>query len=372
MLSPEPAVGAPGRHVAAEYALLSVCLQAEWTPARMGEVRYLVACGIDWERFDTLAAYHLVRPRVYHSLLEICPEALPEATLAEYVEVQRAADVRNRFLARELHRVLEHLQRHDVPALSFKGPLLARTIYGAYRQRRSNDLDVLIPPSSAQAAEECLAEIGYRRARLDASPLRWRLRSMMSGQFELMRGADVFVLDIHTRLLPPRYAFDLAFEELWHRSAAGVVGGRTFRLLAPEDHLLILCNHGVKNRWERLSFLCDVGFFVSEHRELEWSGVLRRARRQRGERALCLGVYLAHLVLESPLPEEIAGRLSSMSELGDLARNLARRLPEQPEAGLIGASERFRFHMRAQDTLPARIRYAGFAALRRLWDVVGK
>jgi len=174
-------------------------------------------------------------------------------------------------------------------------------------------------------------------------------------------------VDVHLSIMPPGYYYPIDFHTLWQRSRRINVAGISVHGFSPEDTLQVLCYHGIKNRWERLKHYCDVAETVrSHHTDMNWDVVLARARRARGEGILLLGLHMADVLFDVPIPSEVQLRIRENKHVLQLSRWLLGRLPHQVELGMMDAKERFRLHTDVQDTWTTKLRYITYSALRHL------
>jgi hypothetical protein len=351
-----------------EFNLLDACVRTVLAPDQGDgfDVRRQIKDDIDWDGFCELAAYHRVYPLVNRALASSrAKKACPPDIVERFEDASRAFRYRNQFLLEELHRVLEGLRDHNIPALPLKGPTLAEDLYGSLCLRQSSDIDLLVPEDAAQSVEKCLSDFGYHVPRYPSASVRGALRNFIHGQFNLTRGR-VFYLDVHLRMVPPLYAYNAEFQELHRRSTTTIVAERTFPRLAPPDRLLLLCHHGIKNQWKRYTFLCDIAGFIENEGHVDWQEVLSIAHTSHAKRALCLGVYLAHEVVGSALPPDIAREMETMENIRRIAHRLKIRLPETVEKDTMKMGERTYFHFVTQDSFRAKLQYVAAAALRRV------
>ncbi len=73
----------------------------------------------------------------------------------------------------------------------------------------------------------------------------------------------------------------------------------------------MLCIHGSKDFWERLSWIADVSELVQSHPALDWDRVLRFAQPLHATRMLNLGLALAAGVLGASLPPKYSARVQA-------------------------------------------------------------
>src|SRR6056297_2612715 len=136
------------------------------------EVAGILAAGEEpeWGRLVDLAARHRVMSILYVNLPKLgldgrLPEDRREYLRAWYLKITGG----NMRLRHVLGRVIEVLGAGGVPAVPFKGPVLAQILYGDTVMRPSGDLDVLVPQALAGRAREVLLAAGYRPGDIDLS-----------------------------------------------------------------------------------------------------------------------------------------------------------------------------------------------------------
>lgn len=148
--------------------------------------------------------------------------------------------------AKNLEHVIAHFNAAGLTPVVFKGWTLAR-LYARPGLRPYGDVDVLV-----ERSEET-------RARAVMAALSAELRSFV---------------DLDMRVLG-RFLPDRSFSELVARSSTEEVGGCRFRVLAPEDHLRLVCLHQLDHGAWRPLWLCDVAAFVEAlPAEFSWGTTL--------------------------------------------------------------------------------------------------
>jgi hypothetical protein len=317
----------------------------------------------DWGTIYRLAQHHAVVPLVHVARCRLDEENAP--SVREKLHRIRA---RSQFLVGELKQILDALTEAGVRALPIKGPVLTHQAFPDLRYRFSGDLDLLIRKEDLSAVASVLKARGYEAVEAQ-SPLRRRLRTLIHSQHTFRRGAAVFFLDVHTRIMPPLYAYNPDFDALWTRAQEVDVLGDPVRCLAPIDRLLMLCFQGVKNRWDRLKYVSDVAAALQAD-PVDGAEALARARSLASERALLLGTTLAHELLDAPLPELIRGRVQEIPAIQTLRERVKEALAHPRERTITSFRDRVAFQFKVQDRMSTRLRYAAFAAFRKVVDPV--
>lgn len=200
--------------------------------------------------------------------------------------------------------MLDLLARHGIPALPFKGPLLADALYADLAARESCDLDVLLRRQDLAHATSVLLDEGYTTdLPSDARHQAAYLRARYELHFSTADGA--VPIEIHQAFLPDSYCLRFDYDALWLRLERHTFCGRQVLSLAPEDLLLMLCAHGAKHAWTEQSGIRDVARLleIAQHR-ISWPAIMERARAMGGVRILLLGLLLADQ-LDAPVPVDL-------------------------------------------------------------------
>jgi Uncharacterised nucleotidyltransferase len=258
---------------------------------------------IDWGRFVAVADRNGMAPLASHVLDLHCRELVPAASRDLLGNYFRVNELRSRLLTRELRRVLDALESQGIEAVPFKGPLLSTVAYGHPALREFIDLDIIVRHADVPAARERLGKLGYRRD-MDAWGPRHERAYIETWNEDLWVSPDGLVyLDLHWRLFPPRFPFQLGPERFRPFLETVSLEGRPVRTLSPEVLLVYLCLHGMKDRWRRLIGLCDVDRVLRLRGAPDWGAVPSLAATAHGRRAVGLGLLLARALLGAPVPD---------------------------------------------------------------------
>jgi hypothetical protein len=238
--------------------------------------------------------------------------------------------------------------------MPYKGPALACQVYGDLRLRSFIDLDILVPGIEVPRVRDLLVENGYEpRIKMTPGKQRAILRSECD---EVFIGANGRIIEIHWAITPPFFAFHLKTEDLFARSTTIDLLGKQVLAPAPEDLLLILSVNGAKDMWSRLEFICRVAELLRRYPEISWPTAFMRARELGAERMLMLGLFLAHRLLDTPLPEDVSQSVQQTKILWSMADQVCERLFVGPEAA-PGQFELTRFRLRSRERVRDRLTY---------------
>jgi hypothetical protein len=356
-----------------EHELLLCCAHTRRSSEITGRIAALLSEDIDWELVLRLAQEHRLRSLLYWQLSGACPEAVPKNTLDQLRNHFRANHLRNLFLTGELLKLLRELEASGIPAIPYKGPVLATAVYGNLALREFGDLDVLVRKDDAMKAREVLSSLGY-------SP-QYRMTQAQEAAFleydrqlPLVRD-DGCMVELHWTVTPRAIYFLLGPEYLWERAERGSLGSGTVASFPPEDLLLILCVHGSAHLWERIGWICDIAELVRVSENVDWEQLLKRASALNSKRMLLLGLVLANDLLDADLPERVLREVRDDADVRALAAEVYGRLFSEDMRGreLFEGSARWRFHFRMIERLRDKLRYCIHRATTPTlsdWEVV--
>ena len=128
-------------HPEAELLVLSARLRSS---DKSGSARALIQPVCDWGYLLQAAQDHGVIPLLYRHLHEASPDVIPEEMLKRLRDEAVANTRSNLALTRELFKLLDLFEAHDIYAIPYKGPVLASVAYGDIALRQFVDLDLIV------------------------------------------------------------------------------------------------------------------------------------------------------------------------------------------------------------------------------------
>lgn len=343
----------------AEYQLVLRCARTVLPSEEATHLRTLTAAGIDWPTLLRLADRHKLMPLVFTHLHRLCPQTVP-APVLQTLRARFQKNLRQMLLrATELVRIVRVLREHGIQALPLKGPVLAIYAYGNLALRQAGDLDLLIPPTAVRQTLTLLQTLGYSRT-LALHPAQEAAHIRHGSEMALACETRRIKVDLHWRFTDNWYMFPLALDDVWPRLATLVMADTRVPTLAGEDMLLYLCYHGSKHHWDRLSWLCDVAALLRRHPDVDWDRLMQRATVLRNQRALTLGLQVAHRLIGSALPEPVRQYTRQDAVVPRLIRAVYHELFETPEEKTPGQAKRTRlrklaFRLQLQASVPFKV-----------------
>jgi hypothetical protein len=358
-LQRQPRTDASGPHGSAwrcrpEIQLLLCLARAHLSPEDENRLDRILKQPLDWDAFVRLARRHRLLPLCARHLNRLAPDQVP----AEPMEVMRRYTEQNvrrsLLLTGELRTIMRLLEEVGIPALAYKGPVLAQDVYGSVALRDMLDLDILVRKGDALRARELLFERGYRSC--VPTGARWDSYLLWSGcNFPLIHDAAGFVVELHWT---PETCFPEALlRELWQRGEGVSLAGMDVQTFARQDLLLLLCLHGCRHLWERLDWVTGVAELLRVT-EVAWDEVIWLASCLGGRRALYLGLALTHELMGAPVPEDVLRRARSDRQMEWLIDAACQQLFSDPQ--LLAHQLGYPFHafqLRSKERLRDRVRY---------------
>jgi hypothetical protein len=184
--------------------------------------------------------------------------------------------------------------------------------------------------------------------------------------FEFVRKDERVVFEVHWSFLNRVHAFHLDPEKVWASKRPFELAGRQTFCFAPEHLLVYLCAHGCKSLWTRLRWVCDIAELMVRHTDMDfWRRVEQTARQSRSNRMVSIGLYLAHHLLEAPLPGRYRTSLENDGAITSLARQIIDQLfvPGQQNGKAANPAV---FHLKMREHQVDRLPYVKHLA--HLWS----
>jgi hypothetical protein len=308
-----------------EMELLLHCSRTRIDETTATHIRELANGEIDWPSLRALAHRHRVMPLLYRSLYKTCSELVPEDALGYLRQDYQANAARNLILTGELLKVLDAMESAGIPAIAYKGYVLAQTAYGDIALRQFNDLDVLIQEENLWRARDELAPLGFE----PVPPYDRFERGNYhrgDGEFKLRHREREITLEIHWLPVTRSFTFEPDLEDLFQRAQEIELEGWGIRRIPPETMLLVLCVHGTHDGWPRINFICDIAEYIHSEPEMDWERTFNLAHQFGSQRMLRIGMLLASDVIGVTFSEPMLQFIHSDPTASSLARKISRKL----------------------------------------------
>jgi hypothetical protein len=316
-----------------EKRLLICCARTRMQSAIAEEIREIAARPLDWDYLLTAAAENSVMPLLGRHLPEVAANLVAPEHIERLRRACRASAIRCLSLAGELIKVVGQFQSEGILAIPWKGPILAAQAYGDMAMREYEDLDLILRQCDLRRAHDTMLRLGFR-AKYPWILVRGGTRSLVPGEYNYIDDARRIIVELHTELTLRHFPVTLDLEEYSRRLVSVSLSGHSLQTSSIEDVLPMLCIHGAKDFWERISWVADISELVQRVPMLDWDAVWRRTERLKAERMLSLGLALTAGLLDAPLPAEVHLRVQrdkiATSVAAELRGMLLRRNPVLP------------------------------------------
>ena len=287
------------------------------------EIKSLISKDINWRIFIRTAENHRLIPLIFQRL-RLISAVLPQEVSEDLQSRAENCARRNLKFSARLINLAKLFEENDIEFISYKGATLARLAYGDASLRQFGDLDFLIHKKDFPKVKKAILENGGKTA--------WNLSDKQEKavlkhyyEFPFKFGVSPVLVEVHWSFMESFFGFDYKTEEVFRRSQIISIHGKDVRTLSVEDLLVVLCVHGSKHYWKRLSWICDVGKLV-QAQPIDWNAVVKLAEKSGCRRMLALGLLLAKDLLKMDLPEQIQQLIEREKEIESLAEKLKSRI----------------------------------------------
>lgn len=306
-----------------EIELLLCCARTQPSSEISQQIQNLVQQSIDWGFLLQTAARHKVLLLLYQNLKTLCPEAVPKPVLSELRNFFHTNAAHNLFRTQELLKILKLFQDNDIPAIPFKGPVLAASVYGNLALRQFGDLDILVNPKDIIKARELLTTQEYK------------LIFDYGWQQTFVHSQKEIYIDLHWELTPFLLYFPFKlpdFETLYQRTKPLALSGESVIGFFPDDLLLILTVQVARSGFEAkesLAQICDLAELIHIQQTLDWEKLLKQVRILGLERPFYIGLHLVKTLLNPPLPATVKQTIQQQMQIDPVISIYAVRMQKQ-------------------------------------------
>jgi hypothetical protein len=311
-------------------------------------IRDLLGEGVNWDEVLACAIQHKLLPVLCERLHTPDTGRLAQDQREVWPELARSQGKNSLVLLGEMLRLHGLFEAGKIPAIPYKGPVLAWLAYHDFALRSFTDLDFVVPQRHIPVAVKMLQAAGYN-SRFDPGETKASGREPSAGEYAFVWEPHFLRVELHTERTLRYFPRPLNLDEMNARLIPVEIAGRTVRTFSVEDTLVMLCVHGAKHFWERLAWIVDVAR-LAKAQTVDWPLAMRIAEEMKCVRLLLLGLYLAHDLVGASLPEDILEK----AQLDANVRWLAGKVSEQiqgisdPSTGVL---PRALFRMRSGDGL---------------------
>ena len=254
-------------------------------------------------------------------------------------------------------RVLQRFNDEHIDAIPFKGPALGIRLYNKLSFRAFGDLDILIHRKDFYRVKEILITMGYQPFRSFSEKKEAKFLDTQMG-YEFVRHDERCVIEIHWSLVSRIHAFQIPDAQLWSNTEPIELQNKYVPGLDDIHLFIYLCAHGTKSFWARLRWITDIAELASiKSKEPDanawWALMIEHASRYNSARMVYLGIYLAHKLLNAPIPQPLIEQASNDQKVLFLYQRVVQALfvpPDKKKEVLKPIS----FHLQMKRAIPGQ------------------
>jgi len=326
-----------------ENQLLRLCCRTHADAQCAERIAVLSKLDLDWEFVLTFAHYHKVVPLVHKNLF--ARGSAPDFVIDRLNRTRKLNTINLLSRVGALTKIVAAMSAAGIEALPYKGPLLALIAYGDISLRMCGDIDLMVKSADVPAAIQVLTGLGYRTFQ-DADGV----EAAAGEDFESDTSTEDTVMDevgyhrafvsengltiveLHWHFRPRYVPMSLDIEQLWQQLETVPFAGAPVLSFPLEPLLVLLSAHGTKHRWSRMMWLCDIAELIRKHPDLDWDKVCHTAKSMGMTRNLSVGLWLAHSLLDAPIPQDVLASCSWMCRniADSIARDTLEKTRTQP------------------------------------------
>jgi hypothetical protein len=190
------------------------------------------------------------------------------------------------------------------------------------------------------------------------------------GQYLFSKPDSKLLVELHNDLTLRYFPRPLPLGDFFARQILVRVDTHDVPAPCVEDELVLICVHGAKHFWERLSCIADVAGLVAQQTKIDWERAAWAAKEVAAEHLLHTGLRLAIDVVHAELPEAVSSRVRGDAVAAKLADRALRWLPAAGYAppGLLQRAA-FRLRMRGNFFVaPAYLLRLSFSPTEEDWQ----
>lgn len=306
---------------------------------------------VSWPVLLNLASEHGVVAQLANRATQAIG-AIPSDVAQKIRELHRAQIFSSLQMTAELFRLVDIFRNANLSCVMVKGPVLALRAYGDTGARQYGDLDFLVRHRDIGRASELMIYAGYQ-ASISEEAIR---TEKIPGQYTFLRTSAPLLAEFHTERTMRYFPRGLPIEDFFTRQQGVELDGHTIPALSPEDELVLVCIHGAKHLWDRLTLITDVAAYATRQSALRWQESFATARAIGAERMLNAGLLLAQTLLRAPLPGDVALRVAADRSAAELVKQISVWLPSAGQQ-MPGVTSRALYRMRMRGSALGGLSY---------------
>jgi hypothetical protein len=308
---------------------------------------------IDWDLIFSTARAHGVAPLIFAHLQQ--PKAGSLDVPSEVFEKFRLCTYRNALrrdkLQANTEKALSYFQERGIDVMLIKGSALDLLVYAQPWYKISDDVDLVLKLSREAISDDEQREI---MAYLHNTGV----------EFDYYTHHDVVLNGV----LP------IDFDRIWEDADVFDLDGFRVYLMGPEDMLISVCTNSCRKRYFRLKSLCDTAEIIATYPELDWDGLVQRAKADHCGAIVYAALRAAEMTVGCDLPPAVLSDLGvgaiQARAIDYLVKQISQNMPLSSLYPYSGG-RLFARKVNAALALPY-VTYRPYQLGRRLWRLMGR
>ncbi len=208
---------------------------------------------------------------------------------------------------RRLILTSQKLDKHHIPYLAFKGPVLSEMLYSDPLVKDSVDLDLWVPLEYVEECHQTLYEEGFVRVapKIKLSPKQKQKNFSISHHYAYLHNEDKVVIELHWNITNPFSLLPLAFEEAFKEYRIVNLNNHELRTLSYEHYILYLAVHGSSHKWSRLHWLKDFSTLLKAANEEQLKSAFHLAEDFKLTKPLIQAFWISHELFGISVPSSL-------------------------------------------------------------------
>ncbi len=331
-----------------EFVLRCACWRPEHQDANI--VKNALPLPINWDIACDIAETHRLLPHFYKNLKLLFPQEIPETIFTSLKSKYFENAVRNTRHCSFLVKVLSLLNERNICVIAFKGPVLAKDIYGSYELRQFSDIDILVSLYDVPKSWDILIHSGFRP---DLYLDKAQLEKYIAVEDHMGFSKGNIYLELHWELTGLYLSHPVRFDDVNSNLQKIKILKQAVSTLSPETLFVYLCIHGNKHGWAVLEQICCLDRIIRS-KKLDWNEIEDLCSKWKCKRMILLACFISQKLFETPMPFHLLKQIKNDNKLIDLGKaalnNLSKTGPEIDRFSL--------FHIQIRDSISDKFRYA--------------
>ncbi|BAZ43111.1 hypothetical protein NIES4102_01070 [Chondrocystis sp. NIES-4102] len=322
-----------------ETELILRCSTTEINPNSIIRIKEIIEQDIDWDYFITTAKIHKVAPLVFVNIIKIASKVIPSDKLSTLQTFIRSLVIKNLYIIKELIYLMECFESNNIPAIPYKGVILAAAFYKDPSLRQFTDLDFLVPREKYIETQQLLMSLGYQAP--PQTNVDWE-RGFINPQKQI-------AVDLHQGLTRFSNLINIDFTSFCDRLESVLIGGVEVKSFSSEDMLIVLCVQLAKDsQWtaEVLIKVCDIAQLLRANPALDWQLIWQRCKKLGTRRILLFSLSVTKEMLEIELPDLITQKIQADQVVQKAALQVCQEFFDRSEESFLNRTFKERIYLR--------------------------